>query len=261
MRRRSYAYYTVITASMAALCGACDSGKPAGHAAPAPTASAPVRPPDMNTVAAILDKQSGGAPSTSLPPGHPPMGGAQPAPKATDGLPAGHPPMTGGSTIAAPAAGTTTLKYDVPSGWKEGKPTSSMRKAQFTMPRAEGDPEDGQLIVFYFGPGQGGSIEMNISRWKGMFTDSDGKPVGDDKVKQGSSQVDGMKMTTLDVAGRYADQMGRPDKPGATDTDFRMLAAIVEAPDGPWFFKAVGPTKTMAAQEANFNAFIKSIRK
>ncbi|MEK6643068.1 MAG: hypothetical protein AABZ08_04110 [Planctomycetota bacterium] len=243
------------------LLAACDSGKPTGHASPTAT-SAPAKSPDMNTVAAILEKQGSASSPAGLPAGHPPMGGAAPQPKTDGGLPAGHPPMTGG-TPAAPSMAkvSATLKYDVPTGWKETAPTSQMRKAQFTLPRADGDPEDGQMIVFYFGPGQGGTIESNIDRWKGMFKGADGNPVPDDKMKLGTTQADGMKVTTLDVAGRYADQMGRPDKPGATEQDFRMLAAIVEAPDGPWFFKAVGPMKTMTAHDASFQKLVKSIRK
>ena len=97
---------------------------------------------------------------------------------------------------------------------------------------------------------------------EGVFHIAEGGfPVPDDKMKLGTTQADGMKVTTLDVAGRYADQMGRPDKPGATEQDFRMLAAIVEAPDGPWFFKAVAPIKTMTAHDASFKKFVKSIRK
>ena len=43
-------------------------------------------------------------------------------------------------------------------------PNKPMRKAQYTLPRAEGDGEDATLIVHYFG-GQGGSREVNLERW------------------------------------------------------------------------------------------------
>jgi hypothetical protein len=135
-----------------------------------------------------------------------------------------------------------------------------MRKAQFTLPKAGEDSEDGQMIVFYFGQGQGGAVEKNVDRWKGMFTTADGKPVGDDALKRGSMEVAGMKVTTVDISGRYQDApMGRPDPAGPTAKDYRMLAAIVETPEGPWFFKATGPVATMTSQVANFNEFVKSV--
>jgi hypothetical protein len=159
-----------------------------------------------------------------------------------------------------PAPPQGTLKFTAPPAWKEVQVTSSMRKAQFTLPKAGGDSEDGQLVVFYFGQGQGGGIGSNIDRWKGMFTTADGKPVSDDAVKRASMEVAGMKVTTVDVSGRYQDApMGRPDPAGPTSKDYRMLAAIVETPEGPWFFKATGPVATMAEQVANFDAFVKSV--
>jgi hypothetical protein len=259
----------------------CDN-KPAPSHAAARSKSAtslPAKEPDLRTVAAMLEKQGGGSGGAALPPGHPPMGGAQGG-SAEGAMPPGHPPMGGMSggaaegslppghpsmepmTKGAPAEGeVAALKFDAPSDWKSTPVTSSMRKAQYTLPRASGDSEDGQLIVFYFGRDQGGTVELNIDRWKSMFSTPEGQPVSGDKIKQATSQVNGMKVTKLDVTGRYADQMGRADKPGPTGQDFRMLAAIVETPDGPWFFKATGPTATMALRAEAFDKFVQTVHR
>jgi hypothetical protein len=45
-------------------------------------------------------------------------------------------------------------------------------------------------------------------------------------------------------------------KPG-----FRLLGAIVEAPEGMVFFKFTGPLKTVAANEAAFEKMIASVSK
>src|SRR5262245_10271326 len=56
-----------------------------------------------------------------------------------------------------PAAATTPALVLTPQpGWIVEKPANTMRKAQYSLPRAEGDSEDASLIVHYFG-GQGGS--------------------------------------------------------------------------------------------------------
>src|SRR6185503_10900471 len=59
-----------------------------------------------------------------------------------------------------PAAGD--VSYKVPEGWAVEKPTSEMRLAQYKLPKAAGDAEDALLVVFYFGPGQGGTTQANI---------------------------------------------------------------------------------------------------
>ena len=39
------------------------------------------------------------------------------------------------------------LELQLPKTWKQGTPTSNMRLAEFTIPRAEGDAEDGELVL------------------------------------------------------------------------------------------------------------------
>ncbi len=209
------------------------------------------------------DTTSGAGSTAALPPGHPPIAGATPrSSQAGDGsaLPPGHPPMTavpppGEASRQAAAAGP---KYDVPAGWQSQTPKSSMRKAEFVLPRADGDTEDGQMIMYYFGAGGAGAVDANIARWKGMFTTADGSAVPEDLVKVTTTEANGLKATLLDVTGRYTDSMsGRPQ---ASTEDFRMLAAILDTPEGPYFFKAVGPVKTMAGHEKALGEFIASMR-
>lgn len=239
----------------------CEEKKPPAHASrPRAATTLPAAEPDLRTIAAVLEKDKSGKTSEpspgAMPAGHPPVPGMTPA-KSDSGLPAGHPPIDSTLPAAAPAK-EVGLKFTAPATWQEVPVTSSMRKAQYTLPKAAGDPEDGQLIVFYFGSGQGGGIDGNISRWKGMFSTADGSPMPDNALKRESITVNGMNVTLVDVTGRYSDSMGRPDKPGPTSQDFRMLAAIIETPSGPWFFKAVGPVATMAAQSAAFQEFVRS---
>lgn len=201
--------------------------------------------------------------TAQLPPGHPPISGAAPratTPASSGEVPPGHPPVT-----AVPPPGTANRQaaasgpvYDVPAGWQAQTPKSSMRKAEFVLPKAEGDSEDGLLIMYYFGTGGAGAIDANIARWKGMFSTAEGNAVPDDQVKVSTTESNGLKATLLDVTGRYTDAMsGRPDRSGE---DFRMLAAILDTPEGPYFFKAVGPAKTMAVHEKAFGEFIASMR-
>ncbi len=148
------------------------------------------------------------------------------------------------------------IKATIPSEWMEQTPTSSMRKAQYALPKAEGDPEDGELAVFYFGLGQGGSVEANIDRWIGQISQPDGSS-SKDKAKTSKKEVSGMTVTLVDVSGTYAAGMmsAAPPRPG-----YRMLAAVVETAEGPFFFKLTGPEKTIQKWAQSFDQFIDGLK-
>src|SRR5580765_8980957 len=103
-----------------------------------------------------------------------------------------------------------TLTFTPPAGWKSSNPTSSMRVAEFTLPRAAGDADDAQLIVYYFG-GSGGSVDANIQRWMAQMQQPDGKPIAD--AKRTSRTVNGLSVTLVDVAGTYVAETA----PGASE--------------------------------------------
>lgn len=168
-----------------------------------------------------------------------------------------------GSASAAPASdrqkvlGPFTL--EVPSGWVEETPRSRMRRAQFALPRESGDSEDGELTVFYFGMGQGGSTDANISRWIGQVSQPDGSS-SRDKAKTRQSEVSGLRMTEVDVSGtlKASNMPGVPQR--SARPGYRLLGAVLESPQGPWFFKLVGPEKTIARWADSFRQFIASAK-
>jgi len=41
---------------------------------------------------------------------------------------------------------------------------------------------------------------------------------------------------------------------------YRMLAAVAETTEGPWFFKLTGPEKTIAKWSGSFDHFIGSFK-
>ena len=149
------------------------------------------------------------------------------------------------------------IKAKVPTEWTEQTPSSSMRKAQYALQKVAGDGEDGELAVFYFGMGQGGSVEANIERWIGQISQPDGSS-SKDKAKTSKKEIGGMTVTLVDVSGTYSAGMmsNAPPRQG-----YRMLAAVAETPEGPWFFKLTGPEKTIAKWSSSFDQFIGSFRK
>src|SRR5262249_52738523 len=132
------------------------------------------------------------------------------------------------------------MKAKIPSTWKVAKPMPPLQTAAFTLPKAEGDPEDAKVIVYYF-QGQGGGADANIKRWQGLF-----KPPAGEKSKTDSFKVGEAKVTTVDVQGTFLDRFP-PFDPNAKTTEkpeFRLIGVVFENPKGPYFIRFIGPQKT-----------------
>lgn len=152
---------------------------------------------------------------------------------------------------AKPKAGPGEIAWDVPAKWKEIPSPNAMRLATYLIPRAEGDPDDGEMSVSRVG----GSVEQNIGRWKAQFD-----PMKPDSSRRFERQVAGLKVTIYEVAGSYTGMVmkGQVTKPRE---GWALVAAIVEGTSGdPWFFKLTGPEKTVAAARADFESLANSVR-
>jgi len=170
--------------------------------------------------------------------------------------------VTPEASALKPASGHASLqsaglKYSAPADWIPETPASSMRRAQYRLPRAAGDAEDAELAVFFFA-GSGGGVAANIDRWIGQFQKPDGGPAAD--VARTSHRLShGIPLTIVDVAGTYVAGMGSMIADSKPKTGFRMLAAVAESAGGPWFFKLIGPAKTVARWEGSFQAFLDTV--
>jgi hypothetical protein len=150
-----------------------------------------------------------------------------------------------------PVTSIAGVEWKVPAHWKE-LPARQMRIATYGVPAAGGDGEDGECAVFYFGTGQGGDVAGNISRWASQF---EGSP----KPEQSSKEVNGLKVTMVSIAGSYLAPAGPMMQSQGKKENYRLLGAIVEAPEGSVFFKFTGPAKTIHGSEGDFNALVGSL--
>jgi hypothetical protein len=169
------------------------------------------------------------------------------------------------NTVAsAPSSGTEVpgqtsgdLHYKTPDGWVAGPPSSKMRVAQFKLPKADGDNEDGELVLYYFGANQGGTAEANIDRWISQIQQADGSS-SKDRAKTESLTVNGLKITTVDVAGRYTAEMAPGSGKFYDNANYRLRAAVIETTKGNYFLKLVGPAKTVGRWEQSFTDYLES---
>ena len=149
-----------------------------------------------------------------------------------------------------------SLKFKVPAGWVEEKTTSRMRVAQYKLPKAAGDTDDGSLVLYYFGEGQGGGTAANVERWIGQMKQPDGGT--QEKAKEESFTVNGLKVTSVDAAGTYTAEMAPGSGNFYNKPGYRLRAAVIETPKGSYYVKLVGPEKTIAQWEESFKSYLKS---
>jgi hypothetical protein len=76
----------------------------------------------------------------------------------------------------------------------------------------------------------------------------------------GNRTINGLEVSSVDVSGTYVAEV----RPGASEhfnkPDFRLLAAVVETPRGPYYVKLTGPSRTVAAAVPAYEAFLGSLR-
>jgi len=191
----------------------------------------------------------------ALPPDHPPISGMN-AQEGSEGtleprggaLPPDHPPIGGMNAQRVPmgADDAPTIRWTTPAAWRAAPNPSPMRLATYRVPAPGGAP-DAEMSVAR----AGGTTEANIQRWLGQFDDA-----GPDERTE--KTVRGLHVTTVEVTGTY---LGAGMGPGADSTPrprWSLLAAIVETPGSPYFFKLVGPTATVHAARPAFDGLVGS---
>lgn len=182
-----------------------------------------------------------------------------PEPTATAPIPTSSAPQSPQVAPAPTAIGSVQqeplhITWVDPPAFRRVPPSNPMRKAAFVVPHAASDHEDGELTVFYFGPGQGGSIDANVERWIGQF--SDVKPGA---VKRADRDAGGLREHTVELdSGTFSGGMGMGD--GKPKPHYGLLGGIVETPSGPYFFKLTGPSATVAQAKPDFYKLLDSIK-
>jgi hypothetical protein len=135
------------------------------------------------------------------------------------------------------------IKLTVPETWKKKDTSNRFRLAQFTIPKAAGDPEDAEFVVFFFGAGGGGGPEANIQRWVNQFKSENRKQ----KLTSGkSSQGD---YILADLSGTWNKPIGRPiDQKSVEMPNARVLSVILSGKDqNNYYLRLTGPEKTVSA--------------
>jgi hypothetical protein len=199
-------------------------------------------------------------------PSAPPQAAATSTPSSSSVLAVGHDSAAPATSAASATSASSTemtvsqvgVTWTAPSRWKNNPGAgSSMRVATYIIPAAAGDSEGAECAVF---KGIGGGVAANIKRWIDQFEQPDGSS-SDSKAKQKTETINGLNVTTVDVTGTFKGGGMMTGQPTTQKPGYRLLGAIIEAPQGEIFFKLTGPEKTIAAAQSEFQSLLKSVKK
>jgi len=188
------------------------------------TAAAPIAPVD--------EVKAASAPSSAaaLPPNHPHVAGMPQAPHATGAMPNGENERP------------QSIDWKVPDGWQSAPNANPMRLATYHLGAGASEATISRA---------GGPVDANILRWSQQFQEA---PQPDRSEKD----VRGIHVTVVHLAGTY----GGSGMGGTADEKhdgWAMLAAIVDAPGAPYFFKVLGPAAEVDVARASFDSLVNSV--
>lgn len=146
------------------------------------------------------------------------------------------------------AAGVT---WTVPARWS-AQPERAMRVATYSIPAAKGEADGAECAVYFFGTGQGGDAPANIARWASQFQENP-------KPAPVTKKLAGLDVTTVDLAGTYLAPGGPMMQSQGRKASWRMLGAVVAAPQGNVFVKLTGPAASVAQAAPEFEALLGSL--
>lgn len=156
-----------------------------------------------------------------------------------------------GVPLAARAQTPATFlgyKTTVPAGWTSRAPSSSMRLAEYATDGAD-------VVVYFFGKGQGGNVEANLERWKAQFSTSDGSPVPELVTRDSTGAF---PITFAEYRGTYARGVGAGD-PAQVKPGQMLLAAVAETPEGTLFIQMFGPVAGVSAHGDELRKFVRTL--
>ena len=155
------------------------------------------------------------------------------------------------------ASAQESLRYQAPPDWIEIATTSPQQLDHYGLPRTPGDSEDAELSVYYF-VDEAVTVEATLESWTKQMRQPDGRPPSE-MASTTSFDVADLSVTVLDVPGIYSVEVQPNSGMHYYKRDFRLKAAVVETPEGPYFFKLTGPSQTVADSEVEFNALLANL--
>jgi hypothetical protein len=161
--------------------------------------------------------------------------------------------LSSAACLSASAADSPVFKvgdftFTRPAGWEPLTVSGAMRAAELKVPSPDAKT-NADVVFFQFGAGQGGTVQGNIDRWLGQF--SEPKDKLNSKIE--NVTVGTNKVTYVSAEGTYTSAMSGTAP--AADTGF--LGAIIGGDTGNRVFvRMTGPKALVTSSAAGFKKMI-----
>jgi len=156
-----------------------------------------------------------------------------------------------------------SLMFDASPSWKIETSDHPSRLLQFRIRSQDKSADDARLMVWRIpGPREGGNefaVQKALDQWCAQIIGSDGGSTAE-LAAYADYRINGMPMRLIDISGRYVGETSpgsgvRFDKPG-----YRMIGAYINAPQGDYLVKMIGPSAVVAKHAGEFGRFLRSAR-
>jgi hypothetical protein len=144
-----------------------------------------------------------------------------------------------------------SITFSRPAEWAWVTPSSSMRKAQLSIPGINPSAA-AEVTFFHFGAGGGGDTDSNVKRWLAQFKSAPGA----EKVEE--KKIGNRKVTVVSTEGVFSS--GMPGAAVSAQENYALLGAIMEDAGGTVFIKVTGPKATVQAATPKFFEFLASAK-
>lgn len=139
--------------------------------------------------------------------------------------------------------------FPAPEAWTETETALDFQLGRWELPGG------GVATISWLGSSKE-NIAINLDRWLGQWQNEDGTPAQDGRIEP--DDEGNLPFTFVRVAGTLTEtrQVGG----GEARKDWVLLGAIVTAPQGPLYVKAVGPNAELGEQTEAFRAAVRAMQ-
>jgi hypothetical protein len=164
--------------------------------------------------------------------------------------------------LSGPSFPVGDLKFTIPSKWRIEPVETLARGGQWRVPPLRAGGEGGQVVVFYFGTESdgtpiGGTPRENIEAWIGTMFNAEGHPAAAE-VKH--HEITGFKISEVVLFGTYNQVVSLPGVPPVPKSNYGLLGAVIENPQGNIYWRFTGPEALITANLPLFNKILDSVK-
>ncbi len=165
-------------------------------------------------------------------------------------------------SLSGPSFPVGNLKFTIPSRWQIEMVESPARGGQWHVPPLHPDSEGGEVVAFYFGPGSdgkpvGGTAKENIEAWIGTMFNAEGHPAAAE-IKH--HDIAEFKISQVVIFGTYNQVISLPGVPPVLKSNYGLLGAVIENPQGNIYWRFTGPEPLITASLPLFNKILDSVK-